>query len=80
MSDRVFVIAGMRPVDRTLNAFARACDLGVEGAFYPFCEEITLRLNPHITPAQREQHADALKHVYEQTGHYNITITEVSHE
>lgn len=71
---RTFLVTGYRP--EAMSIFIRACDLGIEGAFYPFLEEATITLSPNCTEEQRGRHADAIKVAYEATGHRDVRVVE----
>lgn len=69
-----FFVSGMQPVNRDVNAFLQACDLGMEGVFTPFHEEVTV-----TRKAPNPQLADIIRQAYEQAGYRNILVVQEAH-
>ena len=78
MNERIFMVTGYKPVDKDVNAFIKACDLGVEGMFYWFSERVIVSLREDTTRDQYDATEGALIHAYERVGCTGITVHEVN--
>lgn len=77
---RKFIVWGKRPaVSKLHNDFLKACDLGIDGLFVPFANEVTITVSPDCTHEQLEKHPVAIVEGYEEVGCVDVGIREVHH-
>ena len=79
MKKRKFIVTGFKPAyGLNANKLIRALDLGTDGAFVEFCDEVILSVLDNATPKQLEQQRDILRTAYEGAGATLVSIKEVT--
>ena len=68
-----FIVAGYEPaISKKHNDFLSALDLGISGAYIPFCERVTLTISGDAKPDQH--YIDILSEAYRTAGFIEISV------
>lgn len=77
MITRNFRVSGIQPAHgEKMNNFVKALNLGMEGVFIPFAEEVIVAINDEIFDPQWERQIDGIKRAYEEAGCVRVVVIE----
>lgn len=73
---RTFYATGYAPAYNELaNKLLKAFDLGVEGAFRPFADRLTVTVIDDATQDQLDRQPDGIRNAYIDAGCIDVTVT-----
>lgn len=77
MKTRNFRVSGMQPAHgEKMNNFVKALNLGMEGVFIPFAEEVIVAINDEVFGPQWGGKIDGIKRAYEEAGYVKVKVIE----